>query len=223
MLARVTILVLAFPWVLLVAACGETPAGDLLREAFALPSFGGADRTTIRADDAAAAAEGPALRLGYGSRDAVATLLEQNGEQRLWRTLDGVVVATAGPRVVATAGLSDILAGTRLDGPDPLEAPLELVGRETALRRQVDLMGADREPSSMRFGLTVECRLAAARVEEDGERAVLVEERCRSASLGRFTNRYWADPVTGAVFRSEQWVGARAGPLRIDVLNAPAS
>ena len=37
-----------------------------------------------------------------------------------------------------------------------------------------------------------------------------------------FTNRYWAVPETGAIWRSEQWVGEER-PMVIEVLTPPAS
>jgi hypothetical protein len=160
----------------------------------------------------------PALRLTLGDRHSIATLLQQNGEMRLWRSPDGVVVATDGARVVATAGYPVWVAATRLDGADPLDDPAALVGRSVAARRSVDLMGRDRSPDSMRFGLSLDCRLRAAQAEA----AILVEEGCSGAGFG-FTNRYWAHPATGAVWRSEQWVGEKGEALLVEVINAPPS
>ncbi len=158
----------------------------------------------------------PALLVSVGRRRVVATLLEQNGERRTWRSPDGTVVATDGARVVATAGLPVWLAATRIDGPDPLDDPTALADQPATARRSVDLMRANRDPQDMRFGVGLECRLRAAR-EAD---ALLVEERCGGGAS--FTNRYWAVPETGSIFRSEQWVGGDA-PMVVEVLTPPAS
>ncbi|WP_237216623.1 YjbF family lipoprotein, partial [Falsiroseomonas oryziterrae] len=124
----------------------------------------------------------------------------------------GVAVATDGPRVVGTAGLGPVLMATRLDGPDPLADPRALLGREASARRTVDLGAAGGDPNAMRFGLVLDCRLAG---RMDGA-WLLVEERC--AVDGRsVTNRFWADPATGAVRRSEQWAGD-AAPLVIEAV-----
>lgn len=160
--------------------------------------------------------DGPALSLTVGSRPVVALLLQQNGESRLWRTRDGIVVSTDGARVVATAGLPVWVVATRFDGPDPLDAPLALVGRLASSRRLVDLMTPDRNPASMRFGVSLECTLTS-RVQGD---ALLVEEGCAGGGFN-FTNRFWGDPQTGGIYRSEQWVGREAGLLGISVLNPP--
>jgi hypothetical protein len=48
-----------------------------------------------------------------------------------------------------------------------------------------------------------------------------VEERCGGGA--RFVNRYWADAETGAVWRSEQWVGTDGRPMTIEVISPPAN
>lgn len=159
----------------------------------------------------------PALRLRWAGGQALALLIEQHGETRLWRSAGGLVVATEGARITATAGLREWVAGSRLNGPDPLEEPLELAARPATLRRQMDLMRADRTPQGMRFGLSLTCRLSAA----PGGAALLVNEQCRGGGAA-FTNRYWADPATGGIWRSEQWVG-EAGMLRLEVVTPPSS
>ncbi|HWX49824.1 MAG TPA: YjbF family lipoprotein [Roseomonas sp.] len=160
----------------------------------------------------------PALRVSWGSSRALVLLIQQNGENRLWRSGGGLVVATDGARVVATAGLRDWLASTRLDGPDPLDDPLVLVGQPAAtLRRELDLMRGDRSPDSMRFGVALSCRLTASL---EGA-AVLVLEHCRRRGGESFTNRYWADPDSGGIYRSEQWVGD-VGMMRLEVVTPPS-
>lgn len=159
----------------------------------------------------------PALNLAWGRQSARALLIQQNGENRLWRSAGGVVVATDGARVVATAGLREWIAGTRLDGPDPLDAPLALVNQPAGLRRQVDLMRNTRKPDDMRFGLSLTCRLSA----QPAGPALVVRETCRGGGES-FTNRYWADPQSGGIYRSEQWIG-RAGMMLVEVVTPPSS
>jgi hypothetical protein len=191
---------------LLLAGCalGDAPGGPLPEPPLA--------------DPAAADTDGiPALLLRWSGGQAVALLVQQTGETRLWRSQGGVVVATEGARVMATAGLAGWLAGTRLEGPDPLDGPVELARRPAVLRRLVDLMEAGRDPRTMRFGLLLDCRLRAA---AEGV-SLLVTERCHGPGA-RFTNRYWADPASGGIWRSEQWVGG-AGMLQLEVLTPPSS
>jgi hypothetical protein len=163
--------------------------------------------------------DGPALRLALGGRRAYARLLQENGERRLWRTPGGMVVATEGARVVATAGLNRALAATRFDGNDPLAEPQALLAHSRSQRRQVDLSTTDRDPGGMQFGMTLNCRMRARPLAEEAG-TLLAEERCTGASLPDFTNRFWLEAESGAVLRSEQWIGPDLPPLRIEELAA---
>ena len=219
---RTLLLLLPF----LLAGCGDTPFSDVLRMSLLLPPLGPSgppqpEELAPPPDRLPPAAEAqpaePALLVTIGSRRATATLVQQNGEQRMWRSPSGLVVATDGARVVATAGLPTWLAATRLDGNDPLDDPTALAERPAVFRRSVDLMKPGRSPEDMRFGVSLECRLRAVRQEE----ALLIEERCGGGAS--FTNRYWAVPETGSIWRSEQWVGGDRGPMVIEVLTPPAN
>ncbi len=217
--------VFLIPILALLSACGQTATSDILRVLvwpIPIPSFDSApeDRNArARWDDGSTSrpSRGPAVALTLGSRQAVARLVSTQGERRTWRSSGGVVVVTEGARIVATSGLYDVLATTRFEGPDPLDDPRGLTTREGRVRRIVDLLGSDREPARMRFGLILDCTLQAR--EADG--ALVVEEECEGAA--RFTNRFFANPETGAVFRAEQWVGDRIAPLEIEFLNPSAS
>ena len=202
-----------------VPAWSDIPGAETLGLAESLPE---AEREEVPAAALRQADGEPALFLRWGGRQALAMLTQQSGENRMWRSPGGMVVATDGARVVATAGLRTWLAATRLDGPDPLDEPLQLLGREVGLRRQVDLMRSDRAPEGMRFGLSLNCRLRGVLEQSpSGPPALLLTERCRGNGES-FVNRFWADPETGGIYRSEQWIGPQ-GPLWVEVVNPPAS
>jgi hypothetical protein len=126
-------------------------------------------------------------------------------------------MGTDGARVVAMAGLSTWVAATRFDGPDPLASATALLDGPATARRLVDLMTGARDPQRMRFGISLECHLRAARAED----ALYVEERCGGGA--RFVNRFWADPATGAVWRSEQWGGSDGRMMTVEVITPPAT
>ena len=157
--------------------------------------------------------EGPFLRLGQGRRESDARLISPQGERRMWRTRGGVVVATDGIRIVATAGLPVMVAATRFDGPDPIADPQSLIPRGADARRVVDVMTASREPAQMRFGITLNCRLSSAPSEESD--TVIITETCRGEGLGVIRNRFWMDRESRAIHTSEQWVGPRTAPMRV--------
>jgi hypothetical protein len=202
----------ALPALLLLAACGNLGGGDLTRTVLGLG--GEPDRLAI-AEAESAEVEAPAtLRLGLGRRTATAALVHTQGQRRLWRAPGGVVVATDGGRVVASSGLPTMIMATRFDGPDPLADPRSLLERSAEARRLVDLSGAARDPASMRFGIAFDCRLRAARTDQEG--VILVEERCRASGLSPVTNLFWVDEASGQVAQAEQWVGPGLGPMRLD-------
>lgn len=180
---------------LLLAGCGQLPA---------LPFAAGPTPAPVPV-------EGPALIVT--TPRAVAMLpVQQAGPRRLWRGDGNVALATDGARIVATAGFGQMLMATRFDSPDPLEDPTALQGREAQARRSVDLQGSGRDAASMRFGVALDCMLRGAM---DGAWMV-IEETCRGEGLG-FTNRFWAEPATGAVRRSRQWAGDALGAFEVTV------
>jgi hypothetical protein len=173
---------------LLLAGCGDTPLADAMR--------GPAPMAETQP------AAGPALLVTGARRPFRFALLQEAGGQRLWRAEGGAALATQGARITGTAGLGPGLAGTRLEGPDPLDDPRALLGREARSQRSIDLQGASRDPEELRFGVQLSCRMTA---EAEGA-WVVVTERCTGDDID-FTNRFWAEAATGAVRRSEQWVG----------------
>lgn len=200
---------------LLLPACGPFLPDDILPASLTEAIFGSGEPEAEWESQPAEPAEGePALALSLGSRRGVAVLLQEEGERRLWRTPGGVAVATEGARVVATAGLRQVLAATRFDGTDLLARLPELGEGQWRATRVVDLMRSASDPTRMRFGVRLDCRLTVgpAPVED----TLLVTETCRGGAT--FTSRFWADARSYAVFRSEQWVGDDLPPLVVEVL-----
>lgn len=206
----------AFALLAVLPACGG--AGGALGRA-ALAPFAPPEPIVLadrerRAAEGEEAAPTPSVELALGRRRATASLLHRQGESRLWRAPGGVVVATDGARVVGTAGLAQMITGTRFDGPDPLEDPAPLLRRSAEARRLVDLSPRDRDPAGMRFGVVFDCRLRAVETEEAN--IVLVEERCRATGLGAVRNRFWVDSRTRRATHAEQWIGPGLAPLLLE-------
>ena len=194
--APLAALLLLLPWL---AGCGDTLSGQALRGILPRLDLQAEAEPDEPAPPHAAGAD--ALQLLAPRRDTLLPV-SRTGDNRLWRGRGRLALATDGPRIVATAGLPQMVMATRFDGPDPLDDPRALVGQPARLRRTVDLAGADRDPRSMRFGLTLDCTLRG-HVEGDW---ILVQERCAGGGIS-FTNRFWAEAATGEVRRSEQWAG----------------
>lgn len=170
------------------AGCGDTPMAQALLGA-AVPRVQPPAGT-------------PVLRVGGGRRPFVFTLLQDSGGRQLWRAEGGAALAMQGARIIATAGLGTSIAATRFEGPDPLDDPRALLGQVAQARRSIDIHGANQDPAAMRFGVQLACTLRAA----PDAAWLLVVEQCDGDDLG-FTNRFWVEPLSGAIPRSEQWVG----------------
>ncbi len=216
-LSRWSLLLPLLLLLLLLGGCGNT-LWPRLAERFEPITTQPEDPPEVLAD--ATAGEQPGLRLWVGKRRTRAALIQEVGERRIWRTAAGLVVATEGGRITATAGLRQMLAATRFEGPDPLANPAALLDEPAEARRLVDLMGADRAPEGMRFGVALRCRLRAAPTTDAA--VLLVQETCRAAGNPGFTNRFWVEAEGGAVLRAEQWVGPRVPLLTLEFLS-PAS
>ncbi len=193
---------------LLLAGCGSDSMMGLGNP---LRFFMGSGLDTAGEDEDGA--DGPSLHITQGSVSAIARLIDQQGERRMWRTRGGVVIATDGVRVVATAGLAMQLAATRFDGPDPLGEPAALLTRSADSRRMVDLMESQRTPEGMRFGVALNCRLVAEAADDD---VVTITETCRSAQVGTIQNRFWMERDSTAIAASEQWIGPGIAQIQIE-------
>ncbi|MBR0652530.1 YjbF family lipoprotein [Roseomonas terrae] len=210
---------------LLTGACGSSPDDGIVPSALVPTAvtealFGTGEPVGEWENTPSEPADGePALRLHLGSRRGIATLLQEEGDRRLWRTPGGVAVATDGARVVATAGLRQTLAATRFDGTDLLARLPELGEGQWRATRVVDLMRSATDPTRMRFGVRLDCRMTVG--PAPAEETLLVTETCRGGAS--FTSRFWVDARSYAVFRSEQWVGDDLPPLVVEVVTAPAT
>ncbi|MBU8536942.1 YjbF family lipoprotein [Falsiroseomonas tokyonensis] len=173
------------------AACGDMPAATAL---WAAPP----PAPTV----AAVAPAGPVLRVTGGPRPLLFSLIQETGERRLWRAEAGAALATEGPRITAIAGLGPGLSATRLDQPDPLADPRALLATPATTRRSIDLHGGDGQAAGRRFGVTLSCRLSAT--PEGGW--LVVTEACAGDDIA-FENRFVAEPATGRIRGSRQWVG----------------
>ncbi len=161
----------------------------------------------------AAPPSGAALWAEIGPDAGRARLVRQEQERRIWRLDTGFVFVTEGARVIATAGLETTLLATHFLGEDPLRGTQALGPAPLLLARGFDTASANGKPEDMRFGQLVQCRLEPPEDALDGllERA----EICEGAAY--FTNRFWFRASDGALVRSEQWIGRRVPPLRLEV------
>ncbi len=154
-----------------------------------------------------------------GRRGAAIMVLAFNrGGELNWHSRDKAVVATRGGRIVRTVGLPENIRETRPLDPDPAVAGLHRVVAGARARRIVDFDGHER------FGRVVEARyrpMGRERVEIAGltyDLLLVVEENRIEVDDWEFENRFWVDPGTGFVWRSEQHVSPEFDPFVVSVL-----
>ncbi len=206
------------PLLALLAACGDSAIG---RSAVALSdTLIGSDRVPISRADADASPYAAILVRASGGRPAYVVLYGSVGGRQTWLGADRGVLVTEHGRLVATANLrGGQLVNTWFGPPDPLSGPVEALDGAAGWR-QVDLQPGDV------FGYRLDCTMA---VTARGPVVILdlqyelatVEERCRGDDGASIVNRFWVDPRSGFVWKSDQWAGP-AGRIRIEVLKPPA-
>lgn len=127
-------------------------------------------------------------------------------------------VTLRGGQVTATHGLIADLAGYR---SDPEADPVVARRRPSQWPAEIVRAYRDRDAAGRLFSRTAVCRpeiLGLSRIEivERSFDLVLIEETC-ATPFRQFVNRYWVEPSTGFIRRSEQWAGL-SGPLIVEVV-----
>jgi hypothetical protein len=200
-------------------ACGENGIGRNLVTAFQLATVGLPGPTITRATVDSIPYASIAARIGKGPRSLL-VLWEQTAEGLLWLSADGVGITTHRGRIVKTVGLENNLRRTVSLRGDPIGSPLLAANTSTRL--------LDLEPDGP-FELAVESqyRIVGRRtisVTEIDFDTVLIIEDCRAKTLNwEFSNRYWADPADGFIWRSEQFVLPSLPVFEIEVLKPAAA
>jgi hypothetical protein len=197
-----TLGLLALP--LLLAACGDSPVGRAGAAAVGLVRPNTQPPIT-RAEAEASPYASILVRVG-GGQPAWVVLFGASADRQTWLAADRSVIVTRAGRIVATANLpGGQLVDTWQSGPDPLSGPVEFLDGAAAWR-VVDLQPGDR------FGFRLDCTLAVTArgpvvILERSYDLATVEERCRGSDGSAIVNRFWADPRTGFVWKSDQWAG----------------
>ena len=207
------------------AACGASPTLDLLGSALTglgdigkVPSYG---FSTAQIDALPYASLG--LRIGHAA-PAVMILASIDGEDLHWASADRVVFVTRRGRLIKTVGLPRDLVDTQWTVQDPLAGlPLTpITTREPRVYRFVDLRPADD------FGVPVQSGF-----EVIGEETITILGRSHETLRIRervdvrkwrwsTENLFWADKITGRVWRSRQQFCPDVAPMVMELLKPAA-
>jgi len=177
--------------------------------------FSGSGRVTIEA-----AAAIPYATIGVQINDGPQGLLvlatDESGTQ-LWTSAARVAIQTMDGRVIRTSGLGHDLSGYTLR--DMTKYP------DGSYRRR---WIADFRDLAL-YGTPISCEGTPSGTETitilgKPMQTIRTSERCHSEDRHlewTFTNRYWADPASGLVWRSIQYVNPQLDALTIETLRPP--
>lgn len=159
-----------------------------------------------------------ALRDAKGNRSYVVPVADNGGYLNYQDAARRSLIMRGG-LITATQGLSYNMSAVRHAVEDPIVTPTPVAEwPETVFRSyQFKLMGGARD-----FAITTSCIYTLGQRErieivELFFNTVRVDETC-SNTQRTFTNSYWADPDTGFIWRSVQWIGPRQEPMNVEII-----
>ncbi|MEM7211196.1 MAG: YjbF family lipoprotein [Pseudomonadota bacterium] len=144
--------------------------------------------------------------------------LADNGGYVVYQDAGRRGFAMRGGLIVSTQGLNYNLAAVRHAIEDPIATPTPVANWPKSVYRSYQF----RLRSEKDFAITTSCSYGAGvpeRIEiiELFFNTLRIEETC-SNTVRSFQNVYWADPNTGFIWRSEQWVGPKNDPFKTEII-----
>ena len=159
-----------------------------------------------------------ALKDDEGNRSYVVPVADNGGYLNYQDAARRSLIMRGG-LITATQGLSYNMSAVRFDVDDPVVTPRPVADWPGSIYRsyQFKLMGGARD-----FMITTACVyqvVARERIEivELFFDTVRVDETCSNTQRS-FTNTYWAEPDTGFIWRSKQWIGPRHDQMNIEII-----
>ncbi len=202
----------------LLASCSSDPqsdtaeVGSMIRQSLGLIS---GDQGVSLEEVAKVPYASVGVRVGSGTQ-IMLVLASRLDQSLLWTSAAHLALETRYGRIVRTAGLAHDLSATNFITSDPLAQGLQNLKTETAAMRRIDL--ADRDafqiPVQSTFSPKGEAEIDILGTQVKTLRAV---EHCVCAEPSwTFTNEYWADPGSGVMWRSIQFVHPDLDPLEVE-------
>ena len=127
-------------------------------------------------------------------------------------------VVLRGGLITATHGFARNLSAVLHQDDDPVAVPTPVANWPVTVVRNYQLA----RMSTDDYEITVTCSsqpVARERIEiiERFYEVMRIQEICINPARS-FTNTYWAEPETGFIWKSEQWIGPQRAPLIIEVI-----
>lgn len=159
-----------------------------------------------------------AVKDAEGNRSYVVPLAD-NGGYLMYQDAGRRGITMRGGLITATQGFFYNMSASQHAVEDPIVTPKPVAEWPARVFRnyQFSLRGGAKD-----FEITASCRFKFGpreRIEivELFFDTVRITETC-SNTVRSFENTYWADPTSGFIWRSEQWVGPRQDSLNIEII-----
>ena len=164
-----------------------------------------------------------AVKDAEGNRSYVVPVADNGGYLNYQDSLRRSIIMRGG-LITATQGLPFNLSAVRHAVDDPIVTPAPVAEWPGSIFRnyQFKLSGGARD-----FTITTSCIYevrAPERIEivELFFNTIRIDEVCSNAQR-TFTNTYWADPNTGFIWRSKQWIGPRQDAMNVEIIRPYAA
>ncbi|MFS4438329.1 YjbF family lipoprotein [Paracoccaceae bacterium GXU_MW_L88] len=178
-------------------------------------SSGGGQLTRAQITEADVAA----VRIGFGSPTTVLFAQAAHENYVTYSAPSLQQVTMQGSRVTGTRNLGYDLIWADSTAGDPLDTARPLSSWPDRIGRQYSISGAGVDGDIYDFVCSFQQTGQAGQIEiiERIHNVVEIKETCLGERLS-FENTHWADPATGFVWKSRQWVGPQMAPLEVEIV-----
>jgi len=200
----------------LVAACNQSQQG--IGETFKLAVFGTPDveLTPEQVHDIPYASI--YARVNGGSQILLVLAYAENGNLK-WVTRDKAMLVTRNGRLIKTLNLPDnLLEVTNIDA-DPLAHAQRIVDGTQWTRIQSWTQGKQLHSATLSSRFTLAGTETVTVLDAPHVYRVLNEDVSVAELNTHYRNRFWIEPDTGAVIKTEQYVGPGYFPIETTTLN----
>jgi len=127
-------------------------------------------------------------------------------------------VVLLGGLVTATKGLAYDMSAINHQSDDPIARPVPLAEWPRVIQRNYQFTRINTSDYEVSVTCVLE-QVASERIEiiERFYDVVRVQETCANPQR-TFTNIYWAEPETGFIWKSQQWLGPLLEPYTVEVI-----
>lgn len=159
------------------------------------------------------------LRRGESRRVFVPAVNVNRGEYVTYADNQRRSLTLRGGAVSATDNFGIDLEGIAIQTDDPIVHAAPVDSWPDDVTRAYKLHRRDAPIETLTFRCTLlQLGLAEIEIVERKYQTIEIAERCTNGQIV-FENRHWADPATGFLWKSTQWIGPKLSPITYEVIS----